>query len=78
MYEGTAPGTWGPERGGQMAGPTDAMITEAVRECLKEADLDRVTKKQLRALAEQRLQVQVVGERRAVLDQVIDLELANM
>ncbi|KAI9688069.1 MAG: hypothetical protein M1822_001574 [Bathelium mastoideum] len=78
-YQGVAPGTWGGDRGGaQQAGPTDAMITEAVRECLREADLDSVTKKQLRALAEQRLQCQLVGERRAALDQVIDVELANM
>ncbi|KAI9706981.1 MAG: hypothetical protein M1820_004569 [Bogoriella megaspora] len=75
MYQGSAPGTLG---GGQGAGPTDAMITEAVRECLKEVDLDTVTKKQLRALAEQRLQCQVQGERRAHLDGVIDWELANM
>ena len=75
VYQGTAPGTYG---GGQGAGPTDGMITEAVRECLKEVDLDTVTKKQLRALTEQRLQAQLVGERRTFLDQTIDLELANM
>ena len=75
MYQGTAPGTYG---GGQGAGPTDAMIGDAVRECLREVDLDTVTKKQLRALTEQKLQAQLVGERRNFLDQQIDLELANM
>lgn len=75
MYQGTAPGTYG---GGQGAGPTDVMIGEAVRECLREVDLDTVTKKQLRALTEQKLQAQLVGERRAFLDQQIDFELANM
>lgn len=59
-------------------GPTDAQITEVVQACLREADLDRVTKKQLVALAEQRLQTQLTGERRIFLNQQIDLELANM
>ena len=45
---------------------------------MREADLDRVTKKQLVALAEQRLQTQLTGERRIFLNQQIDLELANM
>ncbi|KAF2799840.1 glycosyltransferase family 2 protein [Melanomma pulvis-pyrius CBS 109.77] len=61
-----------------MNGPSDAVITETVQACLREADLDRVTKKQLVALAEQRLQTQLTGERRIFLNQQIDLELANM
>ncbi|KAF2193312.1 glycosyltransferase family 2 protein [Zopfia rhizophila CBS 207.26] len=61
-----------------MNGPSDAMITEVVQACLRDADLDRVTKKQLVALAEQRLQTQLTGERRIFLNQQIDLELANM
>ncbi|KAL9094214.1 MAG: hypothetical protein Q9165_003354 [Trypethelium subeluteriae] len=77
MYQGTAPGTW--QQGvGQGAGPTDAMIAEAVRECLKEVDLESVTKKGVRALVEQRLQCSLGGERRAFLDRQIDLELASM
>jgi chitin synthase len=59
-------------------GPTDATIIEVVQACLREADLDRVTKKQIIALAEQRLQTQLTGERRIFLNQQIDLELANM
>ena len=59
-------------------GPSDATIIETVQQCLREADLDRVTKKQLVALAEQRLQTQLTGERRIFLNQQIDLELANM
>jgi len=61
-----------------MNGPSDSVITETVQACLREADLDRVTKKQLVALAEQRLQTQLTGERRIFLNQQIDLELANM
>ncbi|KAK3078990.1 Chitin synthase, class 6, partial [Coniosporium uncinatum] len=34
-------------------GPSDAQIQEAVRECLREVDLDTVTKKQVKALVEQ-------------------------
>ena len=61
------------------AGPDDAQIVEAVQACLAEVDLDHVTKKQVRALVEQRLQTEVgVGERRAFLDRTIDCELANM
>ncbi|KAL5403037.1 hypothetical protein PMIN03_010171 [Paraphaeosphaeria minitans] len=63
---------------GMMNGPSDATIIETVQHCLREADLDRVTKKQLVALAEQRLQTQLTGERRIFLNQQIDHELANM
>jgi len=59
-------------------GPDDIAITEAIRSCLAEVDLDSVTKKQVRALVEQRLQTELVGERRTFLDQQIDTELANM
>jgi chitin synthase len=59
-------------------GPDDGMIVEAVQSCLREVDLDSVTKKQVRALVEQRLQTELVGERRAFLDRMIDVELANM
>ncbi|KAF2747836.1 glycosyltransferase family 2 protein [Sporormia fimetaria CBS 119925] len=61
-----------------MMGPTDAAIIEVVQACMREADLERVTKKQLVALCEQRLQSQLSGERRIFLSQQIDLELANM
>jgi chitin synthase len=63
---------------GPKTGPSDQDIQMAIRECLREVDLDNVTKKQLRALAEQRLQTQLVGERKAYLDQMIDIELADM
>ena len=59
-------------------GPSDEAIIETVQSCLREVDLDTVTKKQLRALAEQRLQIQLGGERKAFLNRQIDLELANM
>lgn len=60
------------------AGPDDLMIVEAIQGCLREVDLDNVTKKQVRALVEQRLQTELVGERRTFLDRMIDAELANM
>ncbi|KAF2127725.1 glycosyltransferase family 2 protein [Dothidotthia symphoricarpi CBS 119687] len=61
-----------------MNGPSDATIVEVVQQCLGEADLDRLTKKQLVALAEQRLQVQLTGERKIFLNQTIDNQLASM
>ena len=60
------------------AGPDDMQIVEAIQVCLREVDLDTVTKKQVRALVEQRLQTELVGERRTFLDRMIDSELANM
>ena len=59
-------------------GPDDAMIIEAIQAVLREVDLDTVTKKQVRALVEQRLQTELVGERRTFMDRQIDNELANM
>ena len=59
-------------------GPDDMMIVEAIQGCLREVDLDNVTKKQVRALVEQRLQTELVGDRRTFLDRMIDSELANM
>ncbi|KAL4953711.1 chitin synthase-domain-containing protein [Aspergillus filifer] len=65
-------------RGGNMNGPDEASITEAIRGCLAEVDLDTVTKKQVRALVEQRLQTTLTGDKRAFLDRQIDNELASM
>lgn len=59
-------------------GPDDGMIIEAIQAVLREVDLDTVTKKQVRALVEQRLQTELSGERKAFLDRQIDNELANM
>ena len=50
----------------------------AIRECLTEVDLDNVTKKQLKALAEQKLQCQLSGDKKAFLDFEIDRQLAEM
>ena len=60
------------------AGPDDGMIVEAIQAVLREVDLDTVTKKQVRALVEQRLQTELTGERRTFMDRQIDNELANM
>ncbi|KLJ10704.1 chitin synthase [Blastomyces silverae] len=59
-------------------GPDEAAITEAIQNCLSEVDLDTVTKKQVRALVEQRLQTTLTGDKKAFLDRQIDTELANM
>jgi len=62
----------------EKSGPDDSQIVDAIQVCLREVDLDTVTKKQVRALVEQRLQTECVGERRTFLDRMIDSELANM
>ena len=67
----------GPVAGGA-GGPDDATIMEAIRESLREVDLDTVTKKQVRGLVERRLGMEIVGERRRVLDAGIDVVLARM
>jgi chitin synthase len=59
-------------------GPSNEVIAHAIREVLGEVDMDTVTKKQVKALVEQRLQVQLAGEKRVFLDSQIDVELANM
>ena len=59
-------------------GPTEEMIVDAIRGVLADVDLDSVTKKQVRALVEQRLGCEVMGEKRAFLDRGIDEELASM
>ncbi|TDZ29765.1 Chitin synthase 6 [Colletotrichum spinosum] len=63
---------------GNVQGPDDGMIIEAIQGVLREVDLDTVTKKQVRALVEQRLQTGLVGERRTFMDRQIDNELASM
>ena len=61
------------------AGPSDQDIVDAIRTVLAEVDLDSVTKKQVRALVEQRLQSEVpAGDRRGFMDRMIDETLANM
>jgi chitin synthase len=72
------PGSTNQLSGFQTQGVSNDAITMAIRECLNEVDLDTVTKKQLKALAEQKLQCQLPGDKRAFLDSQIDLELANM
>ncbi|KAI3317466.1 glycosyltransferase family 2 protein [Xylariaceae sp. AK1471] len=59
-------------------GPDDHMIIEAIQAVLRDVDLDTVTKKQVRALVEQKLQTELVGEKRTFMDRQIDNELANM
>ena len=60
---------------GGLAEVRTVLIMKAV---LNEVDLDTVTKKQVRALVEQRLQSELSGERRTFMDRQIDNELANM
>ncbi|KAL8917759.1 MAG: hypothetical protein Q9172_005696 [Xanthocarpia lactea] len=63
---------------GEVRGPDDGAIVEAVQSCLGEVNLDSVTKKQVRALVEQRLQTELLGDKRVFLDRQIDEQLANM
>jgi chitin synthase len=72
------PGSMNQLSGFQTQGVSNDSITMAIRECLNEVDLDTVTKKQLKALTEQKLQCQLPGDKRAFLDSQIDFELANM
>ncbi|KAK2807856.1 hypothetical protein FQN50_005245 [Emmonsiellopsis sp. PD_5] len=65
-------------RSAPSSGPDEATITDAIQNCLGEVDLDTVTKKQVRALVEQRLQTTLTGDKKAFLDRQIDIELANM
>lgn len=65
-------------RGPDYGRPDDQAISECIQMVLTEVDLDTITKKQVRALVEQRLQTELVGERRTFMDRQIDLELANM
>jgi chitin synthase len=63
---------------GPSRGPSDQEIQGAVAQILREVDLDSMSKKQLKALVEQRLQTQLQGEKKAFLDQCIDDELSAM
>jgi len=61
--------------------PSNAEITSAIRSCLAVVDLDEVTKKQLKAMAEMRLPGAGGGlseERKRWMDAAIDAELAGM
>ncbi|KAL9105391.1 MAG: hypothetical protein Q9227_009429 [Pyrenula ochraceoflavens] len=58
------------------SGPDEGAIVEAVQSVMNEVDLDNVTKKQVRALVEQRLQTELPPDKRAFLDRQIDVELA--
>jgi chitin synthase len=62
------------------AGPDDLQIVEAIRSCLAGLDLDdtTITLKQVKALVEQRLQTQLVGDRKVFLQRMIDQELEKM
>ncbi|KAK4666794.1 hypothetical protein QC763_303340 [Podospora pseudopauciseta] len=59
-------------------GPDEQAIVEAIRSVMREVDLDNVTKKQVRALVEQRLQCEITGVKRTFMDKEIDNELAAM
>jgi chitin synthase len=60
---------------GPSRGPSDYEIQQAVAQILREVDLDHMTKKQLKALIEQRLQTQLQGEKKTFLDKCVDEEL---
>ncbi|KAF2772182.1 chitin synthase [Teratosphaeria nubilosa] len=58
--------------GFQSQGPSRETVMEAIRECFAEVDMESVTKKQMKALVEGKLQCQLVGEKRVWLDEGID------
>ena len=61
---------------GPSQGPSDQEIQGAVAAILREVDLDSMSKKQLKALVEQRLQTQLQGQKKIFLDKCIDDELS--
>lgn len=63
---------------GPKNGPSDNDVVMAVRDCLSEVDIERVTKKHVIALAELKLQCQLQGDRKAFLSATIDRELEAM
>lgn len=63
---------------GEVRGPDDGAIVEAVQSCLSEVNLDSVMHFLVRALVEQRLQTELTGDKRVFLDRQIDEQLANM
>ncbi|KAF2430135.1 hypothetical protein EJ08DRAFT_612861 [Tothia fuscella] len=63
---------------GPKQGPSDEEIISTLRGLLQTVNLDTVTKKQIKLLTEQRLQTQLTGERKAFLNDQIDVELAAM
>ncbi|KAH7124357.1 chitin synthase-domain-containing protein [Dactylonectria macrodidyma] len=58
--------------------PSDTSILDSIRSVLREVDLDTVTKKEVRALVERKLQTELVGKRRIFMDRQIDCELEKM
>ena len=61
-----------------MGDVSEGMIVEAIQSCVQMVDLDNVTKKQMKALVEQRLGVTLGPEKKTFLDRAIDDVLANM
>ncbi|KAF2861641.1 glycosyltransferase family 2 protein [Piedraia hortae CBS 480.64] len=65
--------------GFQTQGPSNEAIAQAIRETLTEVDMEAVTKKQVKVLVEQKLQVQITSAaKKQFMDEQIDAELANM
>ncbi|KAJ8606453.1 hypothetical protein MRB53_040967 [Persea americana] len=57
---------------------TDAEIADAARICLRSVDLDQVDLRGIMALTEQRLRMQLKGERREALKRIVDEVLGEM
>ena len=53
-------------------------VSDSIDDQLKQERAALKKKKQVRALVEQRLQTELVGERRTFMDRQIDTELSNM
>ena len=63
---------------GPSQGPSDQEIQGTVAQIIREVDLDSMSKKQLKALVEQRLQTQLQGPKKALVDKYIDEELNKL
>ena len=59
-----------------MSGPSDAEIDRAVQEVLRDADLNTVTKKEIRRKLEDMFSVDLTG-RKKTINEAIDRELLN-
>ena len=59
-------------------GPSDQAISQVAHEVMAEIELEATTKRTMKALVEQRLQTELVGEKKAYLDKVVDEILQTM
>lgn len=64
--------------GGEEPGLSNEVISASIKWTLKEADLDTITKRQVRAIVERRLDTELSGEQLAFFSQELDRQLQEM